>query len=333
MTRLEYDIEADFLPLTTCNFRCSYCFLPPSALGASLVVHGSNEQWQEAFDATGLTWLIHITGGEPFIYPNFVDLCERLSRRHYLSINSNLSRPSVDAFADAIDPSRVHYINAALHHEERERRTKLAAFIARVRRLQNSQFTVLTSLVMTPSLVEVFPDLAAECESQGVVLLPKVLRGLIQGVRYPGAYSDEHKALLREYTANAVRKYAGTIEQMNEAPTINMFAEDRILDGPNNYFGQSCGSGYNFVVIKPDSTIYRCGSGQRLGNLLRHDLRLLNGPQECDTSYCKYFCEKYTSAEHLGRRSKLDAHLAPDVSAQAHSGLRQGRFLNVVGNQ
>src|SRR6476619_762876 len=119
---MHYDVEADFVLLTTCTFRCSYCFIPVEDLSIKLRVHATNEAWQNAFDRTGKRWLIHLTGGEPFIYPDFVDLCARLTRSHYLSINSNLAHPSVDDFAKTIDPTRIHFINAALHLEERERK-------------------------------------------------------------------------------------------------------------------------------------------------------------------------------------------------------------------
>jgi len=32
--RLAYDVEAGWLLLYTCNFRCPYCFFPPAMLGA-----------------------------------------------------------------------------------------------------------------------------------------------------------------------------------------------------------------------------------------------------------------------------------------------------------
>ncbi len=57
--RLRYDIEADFLLLTTCNFRCDYCYLSDESLGAKITTYATNAEWQDAFDATGKTWLAH----------------------------------------------------------------------------------------------------------------------------------------------------------------------------------------------------------------------------------------------------------------------------------
>ena len=304
---MKYDVEADFSPTMACNFRCAYCLVPLGIRSAKPALHGTHDQWEDGFDATGKTWLIHTTGGEPFSYPGFVALCEQLTRRHFLSINSNLSYRSVDDFAERINPGRVHYINAALHYEEQLRRASLDAFIVRVHKLCDAQFNVLVSQVMTPQMVESLPAVSACLESRGLSVIPKMLRGRFEGKRYPDAYSAEHRARIREYLAAARLKYAAVIERMTEPPTINMFADSHLLVGVRSYHGELCGSGCNFVQVAPDGAVYRCGSRKSLGNLLRKNVRLLNGPKRCDTSYCPYFCEKYTSSQFLPKPSGREA--------------------------
>lgn len=301
---LDYDVEADWILLTTCNYRCAYCFLSAD-LGAKVRISGTPEQWVAGFSHTGKTWLLHITGGEPFIHPGFVDLCEQLAREHYLSVNSNLSHRSVGDFAARIDPARVHYINAALHPDERGKKGELDDFISRVHQLRSHGFHVLASVVMTPAIVYGFSEMEKYFESQGVFLLPKVLRGKYQGRSYPAAYSEKETAVIVECLAAARRKYASVIDRMGEAPTIDMFSDGRFLTNRGPYWGRLCGSGYNFVRIDPDGTIMRCGSGQRLGNILSKDVRLLSAPEPCDASYCPYFCEKYTSARFAGEMAEV----------------------------
>jgi MoaA/NifB/PqqE/SkfB family radical SAM enzyme len=200
--------------LTACNFRCDYCFVARAALGARVAVHGTNAQWADAFDVGGKTWLLHITGGEPFIYPDFVDLCERLAQKHFLSINSNLSHRSVAAFADAIDPARVHYVHAALHYAERETTTSLQVFVDRVRLLQDRRFNVLVSAVMTPAMVEVFPKVAADLDAQGICLIPKVMRAKYGDRRYPAAYTSAQKGLILAHLAQAREKCSEVMRAM-----------------------------------------------------------------------------------------------------------------------
>ena len=88
---MNYDVEADWQLLNTCNYRCGYCFFPADTLGEKLKAAGTSEEWATAFGRTGLTWLLHITGGEPSIYPHFADLCERITREHFISLNSNMN--------------------------------------------------------------------------------------------------------------------------------------------------------------------------------------------------------------------------------------------------
>lgn len=291
----KYDIEADWMILTTCNFRCAYCFVPLPALEAKRTTYGVNAQWADGFAATGKRWLLHITGGEPSIYPGFVDLCEQLTRNHYVSINSNLSHRSMDTFAETINPERVHFINAAVHYDERPKPTALDAFITRALKLRTHRFQVLVSSVMTPAMLRNYPAISAYFESQGLSLIPKVMRERFEGKIYPGAYSMEEKSLIREYLVKAQQNYAFATSGIGEIPTINMLADDGLLDSPRIYRGKLCGSGHNFVRIEPDGSVIRCGSGMRLGNILLRNVALLDSPKPCDSFYCPYFCEKYTT--------------------------------------
>ena len=62
-----------------------------------------------------------MTGGEPSIPPILLSCGEALTARHYISRNSNRD-PSLglSRFLSVSDPSRVSFINAGLHLEERE---------------------------------------------------------------------------------------------------------------------------------------------------------------------------------------------------------------------
>jgi len=296
---MEYNVEADFMLLNTCNFRCTYCFSSPATLGAKVRTYATSNQWREGFDATGKTWLIHITGGEPSIYPGFVELCKQLAVHHYLSINSNLSHHSIDDFVEKIDPGRVHFVHASVHYEERQKRKGVGIFIDRIHKLHKAKFNVLVSVVMTPKAVETFPVVFKYFDSHGVPLIPKVMRGKFKGKVYPAAYSNGEKTIILEYLIEAQQKHAKVIEKMAEPPTIDMFSDSRFLNSSMDYKGKMCGSGFNFVVILPDGTVRRCQSKRRLGNILLKNVVLMNAPKPCDTSYCPYFCEKYTSPQIL----------------------------------
>lgn len=299
MMNLNYNMEAAWTLLSTCNFRCAYCFSRPDALEARLNIYATPKQWAESFNTTSKTWLIHITGGEPTIYPGFVDLCEQLTQNHFISLNSNLSHQCVNEFAKKIDPARVHYINAAVHYFERQNKASLSVFINHVQMLQSHQFNVLVSLVMTPTIVKIYSEISEYFESIGISLIPKTLRDNYQGMRYPEAYSEKEKNLIVQYLREARLKYMPIITRMGEPATIDMFSDERFLNSNRNYHGRLCGSGYNFVKIKSDGSVFRCGSKELLGNILQNNINILSNPVPCNSSFCPYFCEKYTSPRFL----------------------------------
>jgi hypothetical protein len=141
------------------------------------------------------------------------------------------------------------------------------------------------------------------------------MRETYQGNRYPAAYSADQKSLILEYLAEARQKYAPVIDRMGEPATIDMFADARFLSNTGNYRGRLCGSGYNFVRIEPDGRVVRCGSGKRLGNILLKNASFLRAPKACGTSYCPYFCEKYTSPHFVRMQKGADRPFISSLSS------------------
>jgi MoaA/NifB/PqqE/SkfB family radical SAM enzyme len=301
--RIRYDIEADWYLLDTCNYRCRYCFSPHEVLGRKLRVFASPNEWRDAFDATGKVWLLHMTGGEPGIYPDFVELCLALTGRHYISINSNLTHASLEHFARRIDPARVSFINAALHLEERESRSDNARFLRHAELLLSNGFPVLVSLVATPSALARFGEAAALLRPIGLFPIPKLLRGPFEGRVYPNAYSDLDRIRFRLRAAEARRAYAPSLALRSEAPSIDMFSDDDFLESERSFAGIPCEAGSRFVRLHENGDVTRCSSETRLGNLLDGTFVARAGPAPCDTAHCFYFCRKYAAWVPPGPRS------------------------------
>lgn len=296
---MQYDIEADWTLLTGCNYRCDYCFISDEDLGQRLPRTGAVDDWVEAFSRTKRRWLLHITGGEPFLYPDFSRLCARLSTNHYLSLNSNLSRDSqVREFARIVAPSRVHYINAALHWNQRAKKRGLESFIASVLALRSAGHFVFISLVMDHETIRLFPEIRERLLGVGLYPAPKVARGNTRsGERYPEGYTLEEKVLISRYLRESRDHYAPHWEGMGEPPTINVLMDEQWLQGFPVYHGRLCDSGFRFVSVKGNGDVVRCGSRQPLGNLLEGTFKPLEGPKVCDTGYCTYYCEKFSRKE------------------------------------
>jgi hypothetical protein len=294
---MDYGLEFDFALLSTCNGRCAYCFIPLHERSAEVEVVATNEEWERAFVRTEKRCLIHVTGGEPFLYPRFADLCRRLARTHYLSINSSLSSAAVTEFTEQVPPERVHFVNAALHWEERSRRgAGVAEFASRASALVGAGFTVYASIVMTPRVIECYDDIVARMSDCGVALVPKVMYGRYEGRIFPAAYSDDQRSSLVRWIVASRECHGPVLSSLSEPPTINPWNDVGFIQGQVDYRGRACTSGSAFVGMGPSGGVFRCGSGEYLGNLLRGTLALLETRIRCDATYCHYFCEKYSTA-------------------------------------
>jgi len=292
---MNYEIEADWHLLNTCNYRCKYCFSSAEILGDKLRTFASAPAWRAAFDATDRVWLLHMTGGEPSLYPNFVELCRCLTERHYISINSNLTHSALEDFAQRIDPSRVSFINAGLHLVEREDRLGNAKFLHHADLLRSKGFPIFVSLVATPMALARFADAVAVLRPIGLFPIPKLLRGPYEDRTYPNAYSILDKIRFRFHAAEARRCYQSTLARMAEPPSIDMFSDDEYLEGERSFDGIPCDAGYRFVKVYENGDVSRCSSRTRLGNLLEGTFRPRSGPAPCDTAHCFYFCRKYAA--------------------------------------
>jgi MoaA/NifB/PqqE/SkfB family radical SAM enzyme len=289
-----YDIEADWQLLNTCNYRCSYCFFGPETLGSKLTTYADADAWRSSFDRTGMTWLLHLTGGEPGIYPKFVELCSSLTKRHFISLNTNLTHSSFSQFADRIDPSRVSFINAGLHLEEREKRGESLDFIDHAAMLQANGFRLMISLVATPAALRRFEEAAERLRPAKLFPIPKLYRGTLEGKIYPEAYNENERALFRGYARQARDFYHQRTKGWSEPPSIDMLNDDRYLGGLPVYKGRLCDAGSRFVQIYPNGDVFRCGGLGLQGNLLAGTAALRSEAERCNNQHCYYFCDKYS---------------------------------------
>ncbi len=92
----------------------------------------------------GKQWLLKITGGEPFLHPNFVELCQTVIRTNEITVDTNLSiDKKIKDFAENIDPDKVRDVHAALNIDEREKKDEVEAFIENVLLLKKIIFVYL----------------------------------------------------------------------------------------------------------------------------------------------------------------------------------------------
>lgn len=267
-----------------CNYRCRYCFYSDDqlskehpAVGKHSIGHITN-----CFDKTGKQWWIFLSGGEPFLYPRFVDLCKSLTKQHYITINTNCSTTNVKKFAHEIDPEKVYSINGALHIEQREQKKgALDRYIENVLLFQEKGFQFRVEYVMYPALFDRVEEDIAYLHRCGVKIVNiKVFKGKYKGKRYPLGYNSEERVLLEKYTLDK-----------NEL----RFTEDKM-----SYKGKLCRAGYEFFRMDQAGDVYRCNSSAvKMGNFFEESEVLYDKAMPCvlNRCMCQYEGLKYGTEE------------------------------------
>jgi MoaA/NifB/PqqE/SkfB family radical SAM enzyme len=293
---MRYDIEADFILLRTCNYRCDYCFVSPEKLAEKLVVHAPSDAWQAAFDCTGQTWMIHVTGGEPTLYPGFAELAALLSQRHYLSLNSNLTGRELAGFAERVDPARIALVNAGYHPAERRARSGEELFLRNATLLRERGFPIMISVVATPEVLADYDAVVAAVAPTGLMPMPKAMHGRYRGASYPEAYSERDREEFRRRSLAAEQCYPNLFGPDGLRPTIDLTRDRDHLERRIRYHKQPCAAGRNMVRIDPDGTVHRCAiKGPAMGNLLHGTWKRATACLPCDRDHCVYFCDRYTA--------------------------------------
>lgn len=253
-----------------CNLRCEYCFSAKSDLSREHPVCGrySPRHIAQGFDRTGLSWWIFMTGGEPFLYPDFVGLCRELTLKHFLTIYTNLSTTNALRFAEAIDPRRVPAVNASLHIIERERKQRLDQFIAYVLHFQKKGFEIHVDYVAYPPLFNRLERDWRMLTSRGIQHVRlQAFQGIYRSRLYPSAYSRQERDVFRSLSTDE--------------------REVDLIERTRSFFGQPCRGGQEFFYMNIGGDMRRCPSGSRsYGNFFAGRYRLDEWPRPCPYPLC-----------------------------------------------
>ncbi len=287
------------------------------------------EKMISGFNRNGISWLVHMSGGEPFLFPNFIKFCEKLTQGHYISINTNLSTPNVFDFARKINPSRVKYIHASVHL--RQRGNGLEEFIRKVIFLKRHGFKTFASFLMYPEDIIYFERTFRRLKTEGIILFPKLFRGIWRneglhpGIKrrmrkfpalrpllkrtYPAEYSREEKRLIR-FLSERSQELAGE-DYFDSDCTIDLSKEMNWLDGLPSWRGRPCFTGSRYVRMDPWGKVTRCNTDHTLlGNLFEGEVKLMAGAQPCACPVCScpYYGERYLADISQPQMNKEDSY-------------------------
>ncbi len=248
-----------------CNFNCPYCSDHSNEYPNTYKY--SPKEITKRFDEKNNTWHIILTGGEPFLHNHIIELCSLLSRKHYLSINTNLSTNNIADFANQINPDKIIAINASIHILSRNNNS-LDKYIKNFLLLQDKGFNIIGSYVVYPSLINQFESDILKLKKLGLKQISsKAYIGTYNNKRYPAAYSDEEKKRIFETMSNEV--------DMPEYHRYKFFK------------GLKCSTGRKMISIRPDGEIERCMSDSTsLGNFFSGNYSLYKKDVKCKAKEC-----------------------------------------------
>jgi MoaA/NifB/PqqE/SkfB family radical SAM enzyme len=262
INRSDKSLRIEWNMLYKCNYRCPHCIFEGKwqeyekrnrfASVAELL-----EIWKKIFKDHGRGEII-VTGGEPFLYPNFIELIKELSQIHYpINISTN-SSGDLKRFVEHVSPKRVSLTLSFQPEFDR-----IEAVLERKKFLKRSGFySDYINFCAYPSYLDKLEEYTtkAALEEEHLKVIP--YNGIYNGINYPDGYTDKEKKMLG----------------------MNIKWEQNVRKK-----GTLCAAGQKSALIYPDGNVSRCGQiGEKLviGNIFERGFHLLEKPMICDADIC-----------------------------------------------
>jgi MoaA/NifB/PqqE/SkfB family radical SAM enzyme len=246
----------------SCNYRCTYCFFDQhwSEYGKRNV-YQTVEQWMEHWTRIHALYgrcYLTINGGEPFAYPNFIELIERVSALHWpINITTNTSL-HLDEFVKRIDPAKVS-ISISFHPQYH----KIDDFLKTVRFLREHKADIgCINFVAWPPFLSELKGYVRRFQEVGESLKVIPFVGEFEGKNFPDGYDKEQKEILG--------------------------LSDDWIDS-KRHKGMLCRAGSSSALLLPTGKVARCGQiGDRylVGDFFNSEFSLMKEPMPCDEEFC-----------------------------------------------
>lgn len=250
-----------------CNYQCPYCWNhdKPQETAKETVYFSVKEWlkiWNNIYDKYG-SCKISVSGGEPSIYPSFIELVKELSRKHLLGIVTNLSFDVERFIAQQIEPKKVN-----LGVSFQPLFVKFEEFLRKALILKEHGFTNSVLYVTYPPQMKQMSYYKREFERRGFAFQVQPFWGRYQDRSYPEDYTEDEKEVIASFLDNPKEiNY-----RLNRKKTK----------------GKLCRAGEIYAVIQPNGMVNRCGFSfeGHIGNFLDKNFKLLESPMPCSSEFC-----------------------------------------------
>lgn len=252
---------------TTCNYRCSYCtqrFLDDRKRWLR-----DGPAFLKGFAHLDGPWEVKLSGGEPFLHPNLLEIVEGLRELgHRVSVVTNFSatRERLRAFLDAAGCA-LRVFSASLHLEYVGEMNELDAFLHKAVWLQEQLPTGASFNITTVATRANIPRLQSLSEQ----FTESGLRFKVQPEKYDREvieYTEEEKSLI-----------------------LSLGGHNGLGEVAPSFKGRPCWAGARSFTLDDKGNAWRCYPARRfraqyLGNFLDETFKLARGPSACLYDYC-----------------------------------------------
>lgn len=279
---IPYTAWLHWSPTEECNLQCSYClsaknriYTKKTWLFPKRTAAINIKLFLRTLERSGKTFKISfVGGGEPFLVPNLAKLCGVLSKKHFLSFNTNLTSKQIPELVNLVPPSRILDIGASLHIDELTKRNLLDNFISNYLLCKTKGFNISAREIAHPSMKQRVSELKSFFIKKGIILNFDPFIGTYQNKLYPAAYTEEE---------------------------LNIFDLQRIKDQTqrNDIHRQSqplCNAGYNVAYVHPSGDIWQCPAIPKKIGHVYNEVTFQNELSECTAKFCVCPLNKYDQA-------------------------------------
>ena len=275
-----------------CNYYCPYCFLHFEPETSSIdAVYLKKDQWVRIWSKMYRKYgpfHISVTGGEPFIYPDFIDLISELTRMHNFEFSTNLSW-DVNYFTKKVSPKKVK-INSSFHPDC----VSQQEFLEKVIYLKQWGYQVSITIVAYPPLIDKIGEYDNYFKKTGSRLILYPYRGPYENRAYPKGYTDKERVALKklglELGADVNQELFLQYELKEKEPVLEKKAEVR-----NKSDKKICRMGQQYAKLVPNGEVFRCCAAVnkpwgQLGNIIKGTFEFSSEPLACpDSKYCRCY--------------------------------------------
>lgn len=293
-----------------CDYNCTYCFLhfEPETVNTEAIYLQNYEWlqiWREAYQKYG-PFHIFVTGGEPFIYPNFIDLISRLTQMHTFEFSTNLSWDVLE-FAKKVSPKKVK-INSSFHPEF----VTLQDFLKKIAYLKEKNYFLSITVVAYPPLIDKLVEYTTRIKKIGCSFIIYPYRGPYENRVYPDGYTDGERSALKEIGLEL--GIADVNRALLQKYKLKEESAEKKAGFENNRKDKICYMGQRYAKLLPNGEAFRCCAAVnkdwgRLGNLIKGTFSFSDRPLPCpDSSQCRCYKAMVIGEEEKWRKRWIDVN-------------------------